>query len=166
MWSRLPAIVQWSELFRRPSAARRKKMFRVIVAMIIASAATAAGQILIRKGMQSVGSLETYAPMALVSYFGHALLNPYVILGTILNGVFYFLLIASLSWAEVTIAVPFTALEYGFAAVLAITILQEVVPPVRWAGIVLVMVGVLLITISGEPTAAPSSGVVIGEQGK
>jgi drug/metabolite transporter (DMT)-like permease len=139
-------------------------MLRVIVAMIIASAATAAGQILIRKGMQDIGSLETYAPLAVISYFGHALLNPYVILGTVLNGIFYFLLIASLSWAEVTIAVPFTALEYVFAAVLAITILQEVVPPIRWAGIVLVVLGVLLVTVSGEPSAAPSAAVAISEQ--
>lgn len=125
-------------------------MFRVVIAMMIASAATAGGQILIRRGMQDIGSLENYAPLALASYFYGALMNPYVIGGTILNGVFYFLLIASLSWADVTVALPFTALEYGFAAVLAITILQEVVPPLRWAGIVLVIVGVVLITASGE----------------
>jgi len=130
-------------------------MLRVVIAMIFASAATAAGQILIRRGMQDVGSLETYAPLALLSYFGQALSNPYVILGTILNGIFYFLLIASLSWADVTVAVPFTAMEYAFAAVLAITLLQEVVPPVRWAGIVLVIVGVVLVTVSGEPTSHP-----------
>jgi drug/metabolite transporter (DMT)-like permease len=130
-------------------------MLRVIIAMIFASAATAAGQILIRRGMQDVGSLETYAPLALLSYFGQALSNPYVIFGTILNGIFYFLLIASLSWADVTVAVPFTAMEYAFAAVLAITLLQEVVPPVRWAGIVLVIVGVVLVTVSGEPTSHP-----------
>ncbi|MBM4122601.1 MAG: hypothetical protein FJ249_08415 [Nitrospira sp.] len=134
---------------------RRLTMLRVVIAMIFASAATAAGQILIRRGMQDVGSLETYAPLALLSYFGQALSNPYVILGTILNGIFYFLLIASLSWADVTVAVPFTAMEYAFAAVLAITLLQEVVPPVRWAGIVLVIVGVVLVTVSGEPTSHP-----------
>ena len=33
-------------------------MFRVVIAMIIASAATAGGQILIRRGMQDIGSLE------------------------------------------------------------------------------------------------------------
>lgn len=130
-------------------------MLRVFIAMLIASAATAGGQILIRKGMQNVGSLETYQPMALLSYFGQALSNPYVILGTILNGVFYFLLIASLSWADVTVAVPFTAMEYAFAAILAITLLQEVVPPIRWAGIVLVIVGVILVTVSGEATSHP-----------
>jgi len=130
-------------------------MFRVVIAMLIASAATAGGQILIKKGMQTVGSLEAYQPMALLSYFGQALSNPYVILGTILNGVFYFLLIASLSWADVTVAVPFTAIEYVFAAVLAVTILQEVVSPMRWIGIVLVVIGVLLVSISGEPSSVP-----------
>lgn len=130
-------------------------MLRVILAMVVASAATAGGQVLIKKGMQTVGSLETYQPLALLSYFGQALSNPYVILGTILNGVFYFLLIASLSWADVTVAVPFTAIEYVFAAILAVTILQEVVSPVRWAGIVLVILGVALVSVSGEAATQP-----------
>ena len=124
-------------------------MLRVIIAMTVASAATAGGQVLIRRGMQDIGSLETYVPTAVVSYFGQALSNPYVIGGTLLNAVFYFLLLTALSWADVTVALPFTALEYGFAAVLALTFLQEVVPPVRWAGIVLVIVGAVLISVSG-----------------
>ncbi len=124
-------------------------MFRVALAMVVGSAATAMGQILIRRGMQQIGSLEEYAPAALVAYFSQVLTNPSVIGGTLLNGVFYLLLLTVLSWAEVTVAVPFTALEYGFAAVLAITVLQEAVPPIRWMGIVLVIVGVLLISLSG-----------------
>ncbi len=124
-------------------------MLRVALAMVVGSAATAMGQILIRRGMQQIGSLEEYAPAALVAYFSQVLTNPSVIGGTLLNGVFYLLLLTVLSWAEVTVAVPFTALEYGFAAVLAITILQEAVPPIRWMGIVLVIVGVLLISLSG-----------------
>jgi len=144
---------------------RRLNMLRVVIAMVIASAATAGGQVLIRRGMQELGSLETYAPMEVLAYFGHALTNPYVILGTIFNGVFYFLLIASLSWADVTVAVPFTAMEYAFAAILAVTILQEVVPPMRWMGIVLVIIGVLLVSVSGAPTSLPEDAVGVGAEG-
>ncbi len=129
-------------------------MLRVALAMIVGSAATAMGQILIRRGMQQIGSLEVHTPAALVAYFSQVVVNPNVIGGTLLNGVFYFLLLAVLSWAEVTVAVPFTALEYGFAAILAITILQESVPFIRWVGIVLVIVGVLLISLSGSGGAA------------
>ncbi len=125
-------------------------MFRVLVAMTIAAASAALGQILVRRGMQQVGSLETYAPLALISYFWHALCNLYVIAGTVLNAVFYFLFLAALSWTDVTIALPMTAIEYGFAALLAVMILKEKVPPVRWAGIALVVIGVILIARGGD----------------
>ena len=124
-------------------------MLRVIIAMTIAAGSAAIGQILIRRGMLEVGSLENYAPMELVTYFWHALCNPYVIGGTILNAVFYFLFLAALSWTDVTVALPMTAIEYGFAAVLAVLILKERVPPVRWAGIALVVLGVIFIAKGG-----------------
>ena len=124
-------------------------MLRVLIAMTIAAGSAAYGQILVRRGMLQVGSLENYAPGPLITYFWHALCNPYVIGGTVLNALFYFLFLAALSWTKVTVALPMTAIEYGFAAILAITILKESVPPVRWVGIALVVVGVILIARGG-----------------
>jgi drug/metabolite transporter (DMT)-like permease len=127
-------------------------MLRVILAMTIAAASAAYGQILVRRGMLQVGSLENYAPLALITYFWHALCNPYVIGGTVLNAVFYFLFMAALSWTDVTVALPFTAIEYAFAAVLAVALLKEIVPPVRWIGIAMVILGVILIARGGGET--------------
>lgn len=124
-------------------------MVRVIIAMTIAAASAAVGQILVRRGMEQVGPLEAYAPMQLASYFWQALCNPYVIGGTVLNAVFYFLFLAALSWTEVTVALPMTAIEYAFAALLAVAILKEQVPPGRWIGISLVILGVILISRGG-----------------
>jgi drug/metabolite transporter (DMT)-like permease len=127
-------------------------MLRVMIAMTLATASAALGQIYVRQGMLQVGSLENYAPLALLSYFWDALRNPYVIAGTVLNAAFYFLFLATLSWTNVTVALPMTAIEYGFAAVLAILMLKEQVSMVRWAGIALVIVGVILIARGGgEP---------------
>ncbi len=127
-------------------------MLRVIVAMTVAAASAALGQILVRRGMLQVGSLETYSPWPVMVYFWHALCNPNVIVGTILNAAFYFLFLAALSWTDVTVALPMTAIEYGFAAVLAILMLKESVPPVRWMGIAMVILGVILIARSGGET--------------
>jgi drug/metabolite transporter (DMT)-like permease len=127
-------------------------MLRVVIAMTIASASAAFGQILVRRGMLQVGSLENYAPWSLAVYFWHALCNPYVIGGTVLNAVFYFLFLAALSWTGVTVALPMTAIEYGFAAILAMAYLKESVSLVRWAGIVLVVIGVILIARGGGET--------------
>lgn len=124
-------------------------MSRVLIALTLAAASAAIGQILVRRGMQQVGSLELYAPAALASYFWGALCNPFVIAGTLLNGLFYFLFLAALSWTEVTVALPVTAIEYGFAALLAVIILKEQVPPIRWAGIALVIIGVIFIARGG-----------------
>jgi bacterial/archaeal transporter family protein len=124
-------------------------MLRVVVAMIIATISAAYGQILVRRGMLQVGSLENYAPWPVITYFWHALCNPYVIGGTVLNAVFYFLFLAALSWTGVTVVLPMTAIEYGFAALLAVTLLKESVPPARWIGIALVIVGVILIARGG-----------------
>ncbi len=124
-------------------------MLRVIVSVLVATGSAALGTIMVRRGMQQVGSLENYAPLALLGYFWHALCNPYVIFGTFLNAIFYFLFLAALSWTDVTVVVPMTAIEYGMAAVLALVLLKENVPPVRWAGIALVIIGVILIARSG-----------------
>lgn len=45
-------------------------------------------------------------------------------------------------------ALPLTAIEYVFVTLLAVVILGEVVPPLRWAGIALVVLGVTLISMS------------------
>ncbi len=127
-------------------------MFRVLIAMILAAGSAAFGQILVRRGMLQVGSLENYAPVAVAAYFWHALGNVNVILGTVLNAVFYFLFLAALSWTDVTVALPMTAIEYGFAALLAVLMLKENVPPLRWAGIALVVIGVILIARGGGET--------------
>lgn len=124
-------------------------MLRVILAMTVAAGSAAYGQILFRRGMLQVGSLENYAPLPLMAYFWHALCNPNVIGGTILSAVYFFLSLAALSWTNVTVALPMSAIEYGFAAILAVTLLKETVPPVRWAGIVLVIIGVVLIARGG-----------------
>jgi drug/metabolite transporter (DMT)-like permease len=123
-------------------------MSRTLTAMTLACASAAVGQILVRYGMQQVGALERWAPPELVAYFTRAASNPYVIGGTLMNAIFYLLFLAALSWSEVTVALPLTALEYAFAAVLAVVVLKEAVPALRWLGIVLVIGGVVLIGLA------------------
>jgi len=132
-------------------------MARVIVAMIGASLAGALAQVLMRRGMQQVGSLETRAPVELLAYFWRALCNPWVIAGTVMSAVFYFAFLAVLSWAEVSVALPLTALEYIIVAFLGIVVLGETVPTLRWAGIVLVVAGVVLIGLAGGADGHPAS---------
>ncbi len=134
-------------------------MLRVLVAMSVACLSAAVGQILVRRGMLELGPLESYAPLPLLVYFGQVVVNPWVIAGTVLNTAFYLLFLAALSWTGVTVVLPLTALEYLAAAVLSVLVLKEAVPPLRWAGIALVVLGVALISYVSpeERQAAPGA---------
>jgi drug/metabolite transporter (DMT)-like permease len=127
-------------------------MLRILIAVAIATLSGALGQILTRRGMQIVGPLESYAVLDMLAYFWRALIQPYVIAGTVLSAVFYFALLAALGWTDVTVAFPLTALEYGFGALLAVLILKERVSALRWLGIVIIIIGVIIVslTTSGE----------------
>ena len=108
---------------------------------------------MIRRDMQEVGALETYQPALLVRYFATALFNPFVLGGAGLQAVAFFLFMAGLSWKDATVVGPFTAVEYFFVALLAMLVLGEVVSPLRWLGIALVILGVMLVTWSGVDAA-------------
>lgn len=140
-------------------------MFKVIAAMLGACVAASIGQILVRRGMLQVGELSGWAPRYLVAYFWHALTNPWVIAGTVGNALFYFLFLGVLSWTEVSVALPLTALEYAIAAGLGIFFLKEPVSPLRWAGIALVMAGVMVIGLDRRrqdtATVAPPASTAI-----
>lgn len=125
-------------------------MFRVLVVTAIATLSGAVGQILMRRGMQIVGPLESYAVLDVIQYLWHAITQPYVIGGTILSGIFFFALLTALGWTDLTVAFPLTSLEYVFAAILAVLILKERVPALRWLGIGLVIAGVILISASSS----------------
>jgi hypothetical protein len=63
-------------------------MLRTLSTMTIACVAAAVGQIFLRHGMQQVGPLESWEPLALASFLGRGMTNASVVLGTILNAVF------------------------------------------------------------------------------
>ena len=139
-------------------------MFRILVVTVLGTMAGAVSQIFLRRGMQAVGPLETYAPLELLAYFGRVVTQPYVIAGTLLSMVLYLSLLAVLSWTGVTVAFPLTALEYAFGALLAVLVLNEAVPPVRWAGISLVVLGVILISAGGGADSPADSAAQAEER--
>jgi drug/metabolite transporter (DMT)-like permease len=133
-------------------------MLRIFAVAAIGTLSGAGGQVLMRRGMQIVGPLESYALLDMLTYFWRSLCNPFVIGGTVLSGIFYFALLAALGWTGVTVAFPLTALEYAFAALFAVLLLNESVPPLRWAGIGLIIVGVMLVGASSEADARVAPG--------
>jgi drug/metabolite transporter (DMT)-like permease len=66
-----------------------------------------------------------------------------------------------LSWEDLSVALPLQALNYVLVALLAKYLLHEQISPLRWAGIILVCIGVMLITKSSADSKRPATEVAI-----
>ncbi len=95
----------------------------------------------LRVGMRQVGSLVSASPVAYVLAF----LNPWVALGVSLLILWMLSHMALLSWADLSYVLPVTSIGYALVALSGRVFLHEQVSPTRWAGIALIVGGVILV---------------------
>ncbi len=129
-------------------------MFKATFTLLLALICAGFGNLMLSKGMQSVGPLHDFAPLALSHYFVDSVTNPWVITGIFLELAYFLLWLVVLSWADVSWALPMNAVEYVFVAILAKIYFGENIPFNRWAGIFLISVGILFLMKSFKPRPA------------
>ncbi len=123
-------------------------MFKTVVVMLLAVTAGTVGDILLTKGMKELGDVSAMSLKGILNAAFQALTSPKLVMGTAMLAVFFFLWLAVLSWEDLSVALPMQALNYVLVAFLSQYYLHEAVTPLRWAGTILVIVGVALITKS------------------
>lgn len=123
-------------------------MLKTVIVMLLAVTAGTVGDILLTKGMKELGDISAMNLRGMLSAALQALTSPKLVIGTAMLAVFFFLWLAVLSWEDLSVALPMQALNYVLVAFLSQYFLGEVVTPLRWAGTVLVCIGVILITKS------------------
>jgi drug/metabolite transporter (DMT)-like permease len=123
-------------------------MLKTLIVMLLAITAGAVGDIFLTQGMRNSGDISAMGLRQIVDTVLKALTNWRLILGTAMQAVYFGLWLAVLSWEDLSVALPMQALSYIVVAFLAQWYLGEQVTPLRWAGISLVCVGVMMITRS------------------
>ena len=123
-------------------------MFKTLFIMLLAITAGTIGDILLAKGMKEMGDVSTMNLRGIISAAYQALTTPKLVIGTAMLAIFFFLWLAVLSWEDLSVALPMQALNYVLVAFLSQYFLGETVSPLRWAGTILVCVGVMMITKS------------------
>lgn len=115
------------------------------------------GDILCAKGMSQGGELRDFGPSGLARTIRYIVTRRMVILGGVCYAAGFFSLLALLSVAELSVAVPATALSFVVDTIGARFLLREHVPWKRWLGVLCVTAGVVLVVKSGPSLAAPNS---------
>lgn len=107
------------------------------------------GDMLLAHGMKKIGAVTSCSPAALFQVGLQVFTNPSIIIGILFLAGFFFLWLAVLSWCDLSFVLPLTALSYVLTAFLSIYFLGETISPMRWAGTILICIGVALVTKSG-----------------
>lgn len=83
--------------------------------------------------------------------FVSALFQPWIALGVGLLIIWQMSRMALLSWADLSYVLPVTSIGYVVVAFVGKALLHEEITPLRWAGILLIVSGVSLVSMGTAP---------------
>ena len=121
-------------------------MVKTLVIVLIAAALGGTGHVFLSMGMRPVGDLTEASSDRIGGMLTRAISNPWLILGVVLQAGFFSIYLTLLTRADVSLVLPLTAVDYIVVAVLAQYLLGEIVTPIRWAGMGLIVAGVGLLS--------------------
>jgi drug/metabolite transporter (DMT)-like permease len=121
-------------------------MWETVLFALIIIAGTA-GELCVARAMKEIGEVTDFRPAALVRVILSALRLGWMWMGVALMAIAFFALLGALSLENVSLVVPVTALSYVAGTLGGKMFLGEQASLKRWAGVVLVCIGVTLVFI-------------------
>ncbi len=123
------------------------RKYLVLAAIVLFGAC---GDICLSYAMKKAGPVGATSIAQLVGF----VFTPWVALGILLLIGFFASYMAALSWADLTYVLPAASLGYVILALMARFLLHEQISLTRWAGIILVSLGVAVVTQGPSLTVA------------
>ena len=116
------------------------RLIKTFVSILIMIVLGPLGNVLLRKGMQDIAAPTTWLASA-----AHVENSATIWLGIACLVGYMFAEMVVLSWADYSFVQPVAASAYGVAAILGHVMLTEEVSPLRWLGIGVICLGVLMV---------------------
>jgi drug/metabolite transporter (DMT)-like permease len=113
------------------------------------------GDTCLSRGMTAMPPITLSHPAALIA----AVFTPWIAAGIALLIGFFASYLTALSWADLTFVLPATAFGNVIVALLSRFWLHEAISPERWAGIVLITLGVGFVAQGPSLTERPAPAV-------
>ena len=120
-------------------------MIRTVLLLAVLIFGSTGGEIAITFGMRATGEPARLRPRALLAFLRRALVNGWFWTGVPLMALSFYSLLLLLSWNPISFVIPASALSYVVGTLGAKYILGEQISTARWAGVILVCAGVVLV---------------------
>lgn len=104
-----------------------------------------AGELSVSRAMKGVGEVHDFSPRSILTFVLESFRLPWMWVGIALMSLAFFSLLAILSFEQVSLVVPVSALSYAAGALGAKAFLGERISRNRWIGIAMVCLGVTIV---------------------
>jgi uncharacterized membrane protein len=134
-------------------------MARLLFILLIGLVFESTGVVLLKTGMTRIGEVQAVNVSEITRVVKAGLTSPQILLGIFFEALFFISLLILMAKSDISFLWPLTGLSFVFATLAATWFLHEEVSVVRWAGVVLIMIGAALISYSehSKPKAMPVS---------
>jgi drug/metabolite transporter (DMT)-like permease len=126
----------------KDSPVRHLKTY-VFLALVILFAPL--GNVLLSKGMKNIGAVKEWTPGGILQLLAGILSSGYIWLGIGCLLAMFVAYMVLLTWADYSYVQPASSFSYAVTGVLSSVLLGEIVSPLRWAGIAVICLGVLVV---------------------
>lgn len=131
-------------------------MTKVILILLIALVLEAAGVVFLSAGLKEIGEVQRVSAAEIGRLIKRGATNAKVLLGVLLETIFFLFLLVLLKQNDVSLIWPLTSLGFVLTAFSAKFILHERVTGTRWIGVALIVVGAAFVSWSEKNKAAPA----------
>ncbi len=140
-------------------------MAKILIVLAIALVFEALGVVILKRGIDQItarekarqgGEIKVSGP-AVLRLVGHGFINGPVLVGVLFEAIFFAGLLILMGHKDISFVWPLTSLSMVMTTLAAIVLLGEKVSGMRWAGVVLMMLGAALITWSEQKKEAERS---------
>jgi drug/metabolite transporter (DMT)-like permease len=122
-------------------------MYRLWPTILLIVTLDTLGDMFVSRGMKQIGPLKSLRSQTLLSFVMQVATNVLLGLGFICSALSFLVYLWLLSWTQLSLAVPATALIFVLGTLGARVILHEYISPARWMGTVLIGLGIALISL-------------------
>lgn len=132
-------------------------MSKIICILLLALVFEAVGVVFLSKGLKEIGEVSQITPAEVGRLISRGATNRSILVGILFEAIFFGALLYLLSQRDVSLIWPLTSLGFVITALSAKIFLHEQVSWVRWAGVMLIVIGAGLVTWSEKLKAKPDS---------
>jgi len=120
-------------------------MTKLIAILLFALVLEAIGVVLLSQGLRQIGEMQQASFSEIARIISRGVTNSYILLGVLLETIFFVALLVMLKAWDVSLVWPLTSLGFVLTTLAAKYIRHEEVTSLRWSGVILIVIGASLV---------------------